>query len=469
MATAPAAAAMPAGTPGHAFSSLFRAVGGLRNWRAIVALVSCTVAGILVAFALYLTSGALGVLAGLLAFLVYAIAVGTGVNAAGLLHMDDARGVAPRSIVDAIVGGLMCIPKLVVLALALIAVEIVFFIALALILVICKIPYLGPLLFTVVFPLAVIAAGVTICGLFLCLLMSLPAIWQGATIMRALAQTLAIARSRLIEAVLLLLGVGFLAFAVALVIFGVLGIGLLPTLGMSAGIIGIGGGMGGGLGSVMGMMQGFGGSGHAVAGMVGGFVLWALAGSLVGQVYLLGLCIVYLRVTDGLDPGATEAALRERLDDARRRTAELGEKARNAARERAPGAAAGSAAGAAATSAFETTAAPGYYVDPPAMATPPGMTTAPVAPGAAAAPVSAWLPPAAAAESDADIALPFDEAPAPPPAWSPPVYQAPPPVAQPMPPAAASPPAAMSTACPQCLSAVTGEDVFCGVCGYRLK
>jgi len=26
-----------------------------------------------------------------------------------------------------------------------------------------------------------------------------------------------------------------------------------------------------------------------------------------------------------------------------------------------------------------------------------------------------------------------------------------------------------ASTCPQCLSAVTSDDVFCGVCGYRLK
>ena len=47
-----------------------------------------------------------------------------------------------------------------------------------------------------------------------------------------------------------------------------------------------------------------------------------------------------------------------------------------------------------------------------------------------------------------------------PPAYEPPAY-VPPPMAAPAPVAAAT--------CPQCLSPVTGDDVFCGVCGYRLK
>ena len=203
---------------------------------------------------------------------------------------------------------------------------------------ICKIPFLGPLLFVVVFPLSVVVAGVTIVGLFLCMVLSLPAIWQGASITRALAQTFAIVRSRLLEAVLLLIFVGFLCFAVAAIIFGVLGFGLMPTLGMSMSIVGFGGF---GMESMMAMSQGGGGSaGHAIAGAIGGALLWAVAASLIGQVYLLGLSLVYLRVTEGLDLTASEAALRATFDDARRRTAELGEKARQATQRDGGGAAA---------------------------------------------------------------------------------------------------------------------------------
>jgi hypothetical protein len=475
MATDPAQAALPAGMSANAFSSLFQAVNGLRNRRALAALIGCTVLGVLVAGLLMAMSGALGFIASLLAFVVYVVAVGTGVNAAGLLHMDGARGISPRSTVDALVAGLMCIPKLIVLGLALLAVEIAVFIVLAIIIFICKIPFLGPVLFVVVFPASVIVAGVTVVGLFLCLVLSLPAIWMGATITRALAQTLAIARSRLIEAVLLLFFVGFLAFAVALIVFGVLAAGLLPTLGMSASIVGFGGGMGG-LGGMMGMMQGGGGGGAMIAGAIGGLLLWAVAASLIGQVNLLGLCLVYLRVTEGLDLSATEAALRQTLDEARRRTAELGEKVKSAANRgtgsdsamaaSAGGAAAGAgaSAAAAASAGFFESAASGQPTQE-AGAVPPAYTP-PAAPHSA--PPPAYVPPAAAAGAsiDPDISLPFDEAPATPPAYGVPPAYVPPPA---RPAAPLAPPAVVATTCPQCLSPVTAEDVFCGVCGYRLK
>lgn len=457
-------AALPAGMSATAFSSLFHAVGGLRNRRALVALVACTVGGVLIA-GLLVAMGSM--LASLLAFLVYLVAIGTGVNAAGLLHMDNARGIAPRSTVDALVAGLLCIPKLIVLGIALFAVELAVFLVIALVLVVCKIPFLGPLLFAVVFPVSVVVAGIAFFGVFLCMVLSLPAIWEGATIVRALSQTLAIARSRLVEAVLLLAFVWLLSLAVALIIFSVLGAGLIPTLGLSGSIVGFSGI--GGLGSVMGMAQGFGGSGagHAIAGLIGLTVLWAIAASLVLQVYLLGLCLVYLRVTEGLDLSATEAALRQKLDEARKRAADLGDKARKAANRDAPPAPPAASSSAMVAGTASAAAAPFASPPRPAAEPAPYVPPAPSPPPSPAASYTTDLPLAGT-----DIDLPFEDAPAPsttPPSTTP-AYSAPPVY---MPPSAQTPAPPLAipapTTCPQCLSPITGEDLFCGVCGYRLK
>jgi hypothetical protein len=321
-----------------AFASVFQAVGGLRNRRALLTLLGCLFSGVLVS-GLASRMGSLGVV---LVPLIFLVAVGTGVNAAGVLLMDQARGVASRGTVDALVHGLMCIPKLIVMGLALLLVEIAVFIVLALVFLICKIPFLGPLLYVVVFPVSVIVVGLTLFGLFLCMVLALPAIWEGLTITRAIAQTLAIARTRLIESLLLLAAVGLLCMVVGFIVFGILGTGLVPTLGLQGSILG--GGLGG-LESLAGMVQGYGGGGYAIAAMVGGGLLWALAATLIGQVYLLGLNIVYLRVTEGLDTSATHAVLLRGFDDAKRRSAELGNRARAAAaRERNPAPQAGTAA-----------------------------------------------------------------------------------------------------------------------------
>ena len=480
-------AALPAGISAHAMSSLFGAINGLRNRRALIAMMACLVGGVLVAGLL----SQLGAFMTFLGVLIWIVAAGTGVNAAGLLHMDDARGISPRSTVDALVQGLMCIPKLIALAILLFLVELAVFLVIAIVLFICKIPFLGPVLFAVAFPVSVVVAGITVLGLFLCLVLSLPAIWQGATIMRALSQTLAIARSRIVEAILLLAVVWLLSGVVALIVFGVLFSGLMPTLGLSASILNLGdlmsgmpgmGGLGGmgGMGGMAGRGMGGGGGGHLVAGGLGLMVLWAVAASLVAQVYLLGLCLVYLRVTEGLDLSATEAALRQKLDEARSRASDLGEKARAAANRAttptppAPGAAA-------------SMQEPPY--SPPAPMQPPYNPAGLVAGGAAAAtfaaapppnavppayaPPAAYAPPTPATSTDIDLS--FDDVPPTPTtpltvpsAYSPPTYS-PPAYVPPPTPSAAAPAMPVVSTCPQCLSPVTADDVFCGVCGYRLK
>ena len=394
-----------------AFSSMFQAISGLRNRRALLAMLGCLFAGILVAGLFSFMAARMGFFFAFLGALTLFVAGATGVNAAGLLLMDQAKGVPARSLRDAVMGGLLCIPKFIALGLALLLVSLVVFVAVALVYLVCKIPFLGPILFVLVFPLSVVVLGLTLCGLFQCLFLALPAIWEGSSIKHAIAKALSIVRSRLVESMLLLTVVGFLALGVGFIVFGVLITGLIPSAGMTAGILG-----GDALGSVFGMVRGFGidqggyggelggsGVGYVAAAGIGGGLLWALAASLVSLVYLLGLNLVYLRVTEGLDVGATEAAMQAGFDDAKRRAAELSQKAKDAAeRARQSAAATQASAAADATATSATKAAPPAYSPAP--------------------PVNA--PPASAATT---------------------------------------------TPCPQCTAPVGPDDLFCGVCGFKLK
>ena len=393
-----------------AFSSMFQAISGLRNRRALLAMLGCLFAGILVAGLFSLMAARMGFFFAFLGALTLFVAGATGVNAAGLLLMDQAKGVPARSLRDAVMGGLLCIPKFIALGLALLLVSLVVFVAVALVYLVCKIPFLGPILFVLVFPLSVVVLGLTLCGLFQCLFLALPAIWEGSSITHAIAKALSIVRSRLVESMLLLTVVGFLALGVGFIVFGVLITGLIPSASMTAGILG-----GDALGSVFGMVRGFGidqggyggelggsGVGYVAAAGIGGGLLWALAASLVSLVYLLGLNLVYLRVTEGLDVGATEAAMQAGFDDAKRRAAELSQKAKDAAeRARQSAAATQASAAAAATATAATKAAPPAY--------------------------------------------------------------------SPAPPVNAPPASAATTPCPKCTAPVGPDDLFCGVCGFKLK
>jgi hypothetical protein len=393
---------------------MFQAINGLRNRRALIAMASCMFAGVLVFGLFSFLAARLGFFMAFLGGLSLFIASATGVNAAGVLLMDQAKGRPSRELGSAIIDGLMCIPKFILLGLALFAVALVVFVAVAIVVLVCKIPVLGPILFVVVFPLSVVVLGLTLCGLFLCMFLALPAIWEGATITRAIAQALAIARSRLVEAMLLMAVVWVLSVVIGFIVFGVLFTGLMPSIGMSTSILG-----GEAFGSVIGMMRqggefgggGMGGAGYAIAAGIGAGLLWALAGSLLSLVNLLGLNLVYLRDTEGLDSAAAEAALRSRLDDAKRQATDLGQKAKDAA-ERARESARSSAAAPSSSSPAPTAS----------VHAPPAYSAAP--------------PQAAPREAPVDSTMPA---------------------------------MAKALACPQCLSAVGRDDAFCGVCGHKLK
>ena len=218
------------------------------------------------------------------------------------------------------------------------------------------------------------------------------------------------------------------------------------------------------------------GAGHAIAGAIGGALLWAVAASLVGQVYLLGLSLVYLRVTEGLDLTARKRRLR---GEARRRQAAHC----RAGREGAPGD----------TARQRRRRWRRAVRQPRARRATPRRGTARLQPAARVHGGSAAglrhrpdeppacrrradddaRRPARARARDPDIELPFDE-PAPTRQRQPDAVAAgvdaarSPPGAERRAPASAAPMPAATT-CPQCLSPVAAEDVFCGVCGYRLK
>ncbi|MFO1293204.1 MAG: zinc ribbon domain-containing protein [Rubrivivax sp.] len=398
------------GISATALSSMFQAIAGLRNTRAAVAMLGCFVAAVLFAGLMAAVFGRYSVAAYLLGGLVALVLAYTGLNAAGVLLMDQARGQPLRATLDALVYGLVCIPKVIVLAIVIALATLGLYLVIAVLLFLCKIPWLGPVLFAVVFPLAVIVAGLTAFGLFYAFALSICAVWDGASISGAIAKAAAILRARLVETVALSLIVGLLGSFVGAFVSGVLLFGFFPASALSATILG--GYDTGGMGSIlagMGSMMG----GYAIAGAVGAGVLWALAATLVLQVGVLGINLIYLRVSEGLDATATEQAIKARLDDARRKAGEVAQKAKDAAKE------AGERARAQAEQAAAKRAASTPQQPP-------------------AAPQQAAPQPASPQQASPQLAAP---------------------------PRAVAP----AAACPKCAEPISADDLFCGNCGHKLK
>jgi hypothetical protein len=398
---------------------MFQAIAGLRNLRAAGAMLGCFVLA-LVAGGLISSIPGRGVGTALMASLTSILLVFSGIHASGVLLMDQARQVPMRSITQAVTYGLLCVPKtiglLILLVLALIAVYVV----LALLFWVSKMPGLGPVLFAILFPVSVLVAGLTGTGLVLALVIALAAFWDGAGVFGALGKAVVVLQKRLVETVMLVAVVSVLATFVGVFVGVVLGVGFLPAIGMSAGILGVEPSSLGGVGD---LMSGFGGrggrGGHVVAGIFGGLVLWVLAITLVMQVSLMGFNLIYLRVTEGLDSSATEGALHAGLAQARRKAAEVGAKAKEA-KERAR-----------------------------------AQAEQAIVQRRAAAAAAKWSTPVVAASVAAPSA-PVQEVTDLPAAAAP--------VA-----ATVAPASVNSTSCPACQASVSVEDVFCGACGHRLQ
>ena len=161
--------------------------------------------------------------------------------------------------------------------------------------------------------------------------------------MQAVAKTLAVLKERFIIVVLhfivMVLVTGFILGVVAWVIVP----GYFSMTGLAASIIGP---------SIIGdinipwfmnptlflMSLTSSGSGHMQAILLDTIVLAMLGSAMALQVYLMGINIVYLNVSEGVDVAGAESMLKERLDQAkataevaRRRALEAADRARQAA------------------------------------------------------------------------------------------------------------------------------------------
>ncbi|MBS0307700.1 MAG: hypothetical protein JSS58_01900, partial [Proteobacteria bacterium] len=230
-----------------ALDSLLAAISAYRNLRAIALMGMTFIAAAIVAalfgvLANVTNTAFVAALGGLLAMLT----VLYGANAVGIMLMRDAQEQEPCGIMDAVMQSLFTTHRLIAVAFleGLIVLAAVLVVLLALL--ICKIPGLGPVLFTVVFPLSAVFLGMLVFALFYVMFpLAGPAVWTGCNTFQVLARLNMLARRRLLEVVtqqiVLFIIVGF----VAGVIFSMVMIGFGMATGLSAAVVGFGGGLGG--------------------------------------------------------------------------------------------------------------------------------------------------------------------------------------------------------------------------------
>jgi ElaB/YqjD/DUF883 family membrane-anchored ribosome-binding protein len=310
-------------------SSLLDSLDAMTNKRAFLALVISAIAGLITMslagflFSQFETwSSILGGFLSLVAMLI----IFTGISASGFLLMDQASGSEVRGIGEAYLMALFTLPKLIGLILTQLLIFIVLLIAIALLLVVCKIPGLGPVLYTAVFPVTAAISGLVMAGLFYVFTsLSLPSLWVGCTYREVLARLWAITKHRLVMVILLLVLLIFLTGFVSAVIGGVTFGGMALVGAMSAAILNF---SISDMSDVLQIMSGHFGEGYFAGGMLGASLLFAAAMTLPMLVYLKGLCHIYLQVANGLDFSEAERAIAEHADQIKQRAQEAQQRAR---------------------------------------------------------------------------------------------------------------------------------------------
>ena len=329
------------------FLMFARASEGLTHIRGIiVSFVAMLLGGACLFLGVYIMGISPGIFGRLMLFIcwvLYALIVGTGVYATGIMLLDRARVAPTRSTSDAIVFGLICFLKSCVIGVAISVAALLVALVAAIIYFICKIPGVGPVLLFFVHPVLVIVVGLLafLAAIFGALVA--PSLWDGDTITQAVAKTIAILKERAVVAVLYLLAMGLVTAIILGIIAAVIFPGYFSMTGLAAGIIGTN--LAGGVSMLTNlpfalMYLTSGENGHMLAVMFSTAVLALLGIATALQVQLMGLNLVYLGVSEGVDTAGAERMLKQQLDqakakadEARPRALEASERAKQAAQQ----------------------------------------------------------------------------------------------------------------------------------------
>ena len=272
---------------------LLRSGDALRNWRALITLAGAGVSALMVMMASAVTGHAGVIFVGVL--LAYA-AVSIGISASGVLLMDQALNLTPRRIQVALFDGARAAMRLFTILLIGLAGALVAVLAVALLVLICKIPGLGGVLYAVVLPASVLLLAFVYAGLYFVFALAGAAVWSGATLRQALSALVVVVTHRFVESAIgvLLLSLFMLLIGGVIGVFVSAGIGIVA--GLSAGI----------LDTALVMLdlstlfEGGRASAVVYGGMLGFGILLVVVGSVIFSMAILGLNRLYLHLTGDL-------------------------------------------------------------------------------------------------------------------------------------------------------------------------
>lgn len=284
-------------------SALLDATNAVSNGRALLLYLLTMITTVLLVGLMAMTGSMVMMFFGAL---LGAVIIFYGINAVGIQLMDAAHGGPSRPLTAAIMSSLTSSHRLILIALMTAAAMIVLTIVVSIVLLICKIPALGTMLYTFAFPLTALAMGIAYMVTSVVIYpLSATAVWDGRSVLGTWKLLLAIARKRLLAVVTQEILLFLLVALIGGIISAILAFGMVSVSLLSFSIIGTGGEDGAGMG-MMGAVYGLssmmsGSGGHLLAGTIGGMLLMVIGFSLPSLIMMQGLCQIYLNTNADLD------------------------------------------------------------------------------------------------------------------------------------------------------------------------
>ena len=321
------------------FGTLARAAEGLTQWRPLLlAFLTLLLTGVVITLGQWLALNVAGILALVMMLLAFVVLMG-GFSGVGIMLMDKAKEQPVRSFAAAASAGLLCLPKFLLIGLAMMAAFIVYMLLASVIYFIGKIPFIGGLIAFIAHPVLVLVFAAALVALIWVIgpLMA-PALWSGMPVKAAMGNVIAIARKRLIEVVLMEVVLYIILSLIGVMLFA----GLVPAsfslTALGASIMGdsnammamAASSMGGRGVSPLGMLYAGGNTWGLMAGLG---VLYCVVGALVTQVGIMGMNLIYLQARGNLDHSEAEDVLDDFMGDVRQKATEAKERARQAAQD----------------------------------------------------------------------------------------------------------------------------------------
>lgn len=264
-----------------------------------------------------------------------------GFSAAGVEFMDQAAGRPVTPVLAALIGSPMVLLRTVGLTIGLSVAFLVYLAVVAVVLVVCKVPALGALVYAAALPVLTFLGALVFLGLTVAGLISGAALWEGHSLSTALSQGWAVSTQRPMQAFLSLMLLFVVTALVAMIIagfvfagFGVVGVLSAAILGgdMTTGFSGLMGSIGsGGFGNRYGGTET--GGGLVLAGLVGGAVVVAVVQTIFTALFALGLALTYLKITAGLDIAAAKSAMDLAISKTKERAQQAAAEAKRRAAE----------------------------------------------------------------------------------------------------------------------------------------